>query len=504
MHPALLPDDEFNRALADNVHPADWANPVPADRYNLVVVGAGTAGLITAIGAAGLGAKVALIEKDLLGGDCLNVGCVPSKALLRSARAAAAVRDAAHFGVQVPVGTEVDFPGVMQRLRRLRAGISPNDSAARYRERGVDVFLGAGRFLDRQTVEVAGARLKFRKAVIATGARAWHPPVPGLAEVRFLTNETVFSLTALPRQLAVVGGGPIGCELSQAFARFGSQVTLIDKDSQLLVREDPDAARVIQTALEHDGVSLHLSAKLEGVTRRGTEKMLTVESPAGTAQIAVDEILVAVGRVPNVEGLGLDCAGVEFDSRQGVQVNDRLQTTNPRIFAAGDICSRFQFTHAADAMARIVIQNALFFGRAKASALTIPWCTYTDPELAHVGLTERTARERGIAIDTYTQELQHVDRAILDGQTEGFVKIHVRQGTDRIVGATIVSAHAGEMISEVALAMTNRLGLKALGRTIHPYPTQSEALKRVADAWSRTRLTPFVKRLFEFWLQWNR
>ncbi|MCY2966985.1 MAG: mercuric reductase [Planctomycetota bacterium] len=504
MHPALLPDDEHNRRLLANVHPADWVNPEPASRYNLVVLGAGTAGLISAIGAAGLGGRVALVERGLMGGDCLNVGCVPSKAMLRAARAAAEVRRANELGVLVSADTGVDFPKVMERLRKLRADISPNDSAMRYRERGVDVFQGEGRFTGPRTLEVGGATLRFQRAVIATGARALRPNLPGLNETGFLTNETVFSLTELPRRLAILGGGPIGCELAQAFARFGSHVILIDKHDRLLQHDDVDAAAVVRDSLARDGVELRLNATVSSVVRSSEGKGLTLQVAGQVEQITVDEILVGAGRVPNVEGIGLEQAGVAFDARKGIVVNDRLQTTNSRIFAAGDVCSRFQFTHAADAMARIVIQNALFFGRAKASALNIPWCTYTDPELAQVGLSEESAREQGIAIDTFRQEMRHVDRAILDDATEGFVKVHVRRGTDRIVGATIVAAHAGEMISEVTLAMTNGLGLKALGRTIHPYPTQAEALKRIADAYSRTRLTPFVQSLFRRWLAWTR
>jgi pyruvate/2-oxoglutarate dehydrogenase complex dihydrolipoamide dehydrogenase (E3) component len=499
-----LPDDEFNRRLVSNVHPADWVNPVPAERYNLVVIGAGTAGLISAIGAAGLGARVALIERELMGGDCLNVGCVPSKALLRAARISAAVRNGGDFGVEVPPGVKVDFAAVMERMRRLRAAISPNDSAERYRTQGVDVFLGEGRFASRDTIVVGDTVLRFRKAVVATGARAVRPDIPGLSDAGFLTNETVFSLVELPQRLAVIGSGPIGCELAQVFARFGAQVTVIARGAQILSREDDGAARRVEQALRRDGVDFLLHTRVLNVTAAGAGKALQLECCGKPQQLVVDEILAGAGRAPNVEGIGLDTADIRCDTHQGIAVDDHLRTTNPRVFAAGDVCSRFKFTHAADAMARLVIQNALFLGRAKASRLTIPWCTYTDPEIAHVGLSERESAERGIAIDTFTQELRDLDRAILDGQTEGFAKVHVRRGTDRIVGATIVAAHAGEMISEVTLAMTAGIGLKILARTIHPYPTQSEALKRIADAYNRTRLTPTVKSLFAKWMRWQR
>jgi pyruvate/2-oxoglutarate dehydrogenase complex dihydrolipoamide dehydrogenase (E3) component len=496
----VLPADVHNRQLVANVHPTDWVNPVPAARYHLVVIGAGTAGLVTAAGAAGLAAKVALVERDLLGGDCLNVGCVPSKALLRAARAAAAVRDAGAYGVEVPPGVRVNFPAVMERMRGLRARLSPHDSAARFRSLGVDVFLGSGRFTGPDMVDVDGISLRFRRAVIATGARAARPPIPGLAEAGFLTNETVFTLTELPPRLALIGAGPIGCELAQAFARFGAQVCLIGNRSQILPREDADAAAIVQAALVRDGVRLHLDTEVRQVDHQQGDKVLRLESAGRLSELRVDAILVGTGRAPNVEELGLEAAGVAYDVETGVQVNDRLQTSNPRIFAAGDVCSRYRFTHAADAMARIAIQNALFFGRAKASALTIPWCTYTEPEIAHVGVHER----QGLLVDTFVQRLDAVDRAVLDGATEGFLKIHVQKGGDRILGATLVAEHAGDLIAEVTLAMTGRLGLGTLARTIHPYPTQAEVIKKAADAYNRSRLTPFVKAILARWFTWTR
>ncbi|HLJ10556.1 MAG TPA: mercuric reductase [Planctomycetaceae bacterium] len=500
----IAPDDEFNRQLVARVHPADWKNPTPVGRYNLVVIGAGTAGLVSAIGAAGLGAKVALVERELMGGDCLNVGCVPSKALIAAARVASTIRRAGDFGIDVPPGVRVDFAAVMQRMRRLRSSISPNDSAERCRSKGVDVFLGEARFTSPDKIAVGDAVLSFSKAVIASGARAVRPDIPGLADAGFLTNETVFSLTELPLRLAVIGAGPIGCELAQAFARFGARVTLLGRGSRVLPREDGDAAERIEQVLARDGVALGLGSRILEVGRRGAEKVLRLESGAGSTELVIDEILVGAGRAPNVEGLDLESAGVAYDTRHGIVVDDRLRTTNPHVYAAGDVCSPFKFTHAADAMARVVIQNALFLGRARASRLTIPWCTYTDPEIAHVGLSKRDAQEREIAIDTFVEELRHVDRAIIDGATEGFVKIHVLKGTDRIAGATILAPHAGEMISEITLAMTAGLGLKTLAKLIHPYPTQTDAVKRAADAYSRTRLTPRVRRLFEKWLAWRR
>ncbi len=500
----LQPFDTHNQALADNVHPPDWTNPTPSGRYNLVVIGAGTAGLVTAAGAAGMGAKVALIERELMGGDCLNVGCVPSKGVISAARVAAAVRDAGQFGVQVDDHWQVDFAAVMDRMRRLRAGISPHDSAARFRDLGIDVFIGSGRFTASDTVEVAGQQLKFKRAVIATGAKAAMLPIPGLDTIDALTNESVFSLTELPRRLTVIGGGPIGSELAQSFARFGSQVTLIEKSANILSREDPDAAVIVQEALRRDGVQIELNATTTRFERRGNEKVTCFEIDGQQQEVVADQILLGIGRAPNVNGMGLETVGVEFDPRSGITVNDRLQTTNKMIYAAGDVASKYKFTHAADFMARIVIQNALFLGRAKASGLVIPWATYTSPELAHVGLLPAEAERRGIEIDTYTQTLDGVDRAILDGTTDGFARVHVRKGTDKIVGATIVAENAGDLIGEMSLAMTHRLGLKKIASAIHPYPTQAEVIRKLGDQYNRTRLTPKVKKWFERWLAWTR
>jgi pyruvate/2-oxoglutarate dehydrogenase complex dihydrolipoamide dehydrogenase (E3) component len=502
--PEIHPLDEHNRALLANVHPPDWVNPRPASRYNLVVIGAGAGGLVSSIGAAALGAKVALVEKYLLGGDCLNVGCVPSKALLRCGRAYAEVRDAQKFGVRVPDAVHVDFPAVMERMRRLRASISPNDSVNRLRETGVDVFLGEGRFVGPDAVGVADATLRFSRAIIAAGARPAAPPIPGLIETGFLTNETVFWLTQLPRRLAVIGAGPIGCEMSHAFARLGSEVHLLAGGHPMLGREDRDAAAIVERALTRDGVRIDHHRKVVAVSREGSDRVLHLELGEQRSELRVDEILVGVGRTPNVERLNLETVGVKYDSRQGVLVNDRLQTSNHRIYAVGDICSQFKFTHMSDAMARIALQNALFFGRARVSALTVPWCIYTDPEVAHVGMYESDARDQGIDVQTIRLELADLDRAILDGEEEGFLKVHIKDGTDKILGATLVARHAGEMISELTLAMVGGLGLKTLARTIHPYPTQAEIMRKAGDAYNRSRLTPFVKGLLNRVMSWRR
>jgi pyruvate/2-oxoglutarate dehydrogenase complex dihydrolipoamide dehydrogenase (E3) component len=499
----LAPLDDHNRRLVQNVHPAGWKNPTPQARYNLVVIGAGTAGLVIAAGAAGLGAKVALVERDLMGGDCLNFGCVPSKAIIRASRAAAEIRDAPRFGIHVPDGGRVDFGAVMDRMRRLRADLSVNDSVARFAGLGVDVFIGDARFSGRDTLVVGDATLRFSRAAIATGGRAADLPIAGLKEAGYLTNETIFSLTELPARIAVIGGGPIGCELAQALCRLGAEVAIIEVAPQILIREDRDAAARVERSLVRDGVAILTGSNILAAERRGPEKLIRFERTGVAAELVVDEIIVGAGRVPALAGLNLEAAGVA-SGHAGVAVDDYLRTTNPRIYAAGDVCSQFKFTHVADAMARIVIRNALFHGRARMSALTIPWCTYTDPEIAHVGLYEAEAQARGIKLNTFVQEFDAVDRAILDGETDGLVKVHVAARSDRIVGATIVASHAGEMLSELTLAIARGIGLGAIADVIHPYPTQAEALRKLGDQYNRTRLTPRVKRLFERWFAWTR
>ncbi len=500
----LQPDDEHNRKLAANVRPPNWTNPVPDGRYNLVVIGGGTAGLVAAAGAAGLGARVALIERERMGGDCLNAGCVPSKALIRTARVARAVRNAGDFGVEVPAGVRVDFAVAMERMRRLRARISPADSAARFRELGVDVYFGNGRFVDAETIEVDRTKIKFKNAVIATGTRPAVPSIPGVDQVDYLTNETVFALTECPSRLGVVGAGPIGCELAQSFALLGSEVVLVEATHGILPREDRAAADIVKETMLRDGVKLLCCAgDFRVAPQPGGGSRLTVVSHGEEHDEIVDQLLVSVGRTPNVDDLNLAAVGVDFD-RQGVKVNDRLQTTHPRIFAAGDVCSKYRFTHAADFMARIVIQNALFKWPAKASSLVIPWCTYTSPEIAHVGMNENDAERKGIAIDTYQQAFADIDRAILDGEDTGLVKIHVKQRTDKIVGATIVGTNAGDLIAEITLAMKAKVGLQTIGNTIHPYPTHAEAIRKLGDQCQRARLTPRVKSLFSKWLAWTR
>ncbi len=505
----VLPNDEHNQRLVSNVHPPDWVNPEPTGRYNIVVIGAGTAGLVTAAIAAALGAKVALIEKHLMGGDCLNVGCVPSKGVIRASRVWAEVRNAEEFGLHLPHGVKYDFGEAMARMRKLRARISHTDSAHRYKSLGVDVYIGEGRFTGPDTIQVEAKTLTFKKAAICTGARAAVPRIPGAADVGYLTNETIFTLTELPPSLAVIGAGPIGCEMAQAFARFGSRVCLFEMTGHILPREDADAAEVVQEQMEKDGVCFVFHSKVQRIERRGQQKVVHYAMNGEMKELVVDEILVGIGRAPNVEGLGLETVGVEYDLKNGVKVDKRLQTTNPRIYAAGDICFPFKFTHTADAMAQIVIQNALFphpfgLGHASTDSLIIPWCTYTEPEIAHVGMYEADAKAKGLEVETYKYKLDEVDRAILDGEEEGFARVHIQKGADKILGATIVAAHAGDMINEFSVLMKAGAGVKIIAGTIHPYPTQAEAIRKTADAYNRTRLTPRVKSLFNTWLTWTR
>ena len=494
----VSPLDAHNVKLLDAVHPKQWVDPTPKAKYNLVVIGAGSGGLVSAAGAAGVGAHSAIIESHLLGGDCLNVGCVPSKALIRCARAAADVRDAAQFGVKISGEVQIDFGAIMERMRKLRASISPVDSATRFsQELGVDVFIGRARFTGPNTVEVNGQTLTFAKAVVATGGSAAIPPIPGLKEAPYLTNANIFNLTELPPRLGVIGAGPIGMELAQSFQRFGSDVTVFSRSGGILPKEDPEAARIVEEATRRDGVTFISNITFKRVESDNGKAPITVviESDGVERGVELDGLLVATGRKPNVNGLGLEEAGIEFDPRMGVKVNDRLQTTNPHVYAVGDVASMYQFTHMADFMARMVIKNALFFGREKVSDFLIPWATYTEPEIAHVGLYEKDLKERDIAYETFTREFQHVDRAILEGETEGFVKIHVEKGSDKILGATIVGGHAGDMISEISVAMRGKVGLGTLAGIIHPYPTVAEAIRQCGDAYNRTRLTPTVKKI---------
>ena len=481
--------------------------------YNVVVIGGGTAGLVTAAGTAGLGGRVALVERHLMGGDCLNYGCVPSKALIASARAAARMRRA---GLQAldPAGVAVDYGRVVRRLKDVRARIAPNDSAERFEGLGVDVFFGEAALESPHAVAVGGAVLRTRHIVLAAGGRAAIPEVPGLREAGFLTNETVFEREEPPGRLLVMGGGPIGCELAQATARLGARVTLVDRGGQLLHREDPDVAALVQAALEADGVRVLLRSRVDSVAPgRGGPHRVRVRrgGDGGTAaplEVEADTILVAAGRRPNIEGLGLAKAGVAA-TEKGVTVNACLQTTRPNIYAAGDLCGPYQFTHFAEYQARLIVRNILLsplggLARAKADYRVVPWTTFTEPEVARVGLNETEAARAGIPFDVHRVSYSHLDRAVLESDEAGFAKVIAAKGKETILGATLAGGAAGEMIHELALAMRERIGLSRLSSLIHVYPAWSQAVQRSADAFMKTRLTPGARALFSRLYAWQR
>jgi pyruvate/2-oxoglutarate dehydrogenase complex dihydrolipoamide dehydrogenase (E3) component len=474
----VYPLDEHNATLLDLVAPKEYTNPSPPSpdfEYDVVAVGAGAGGLVSSKQTARRGGKSALIERHLAGGDCLNVGCVPSKALLRCARAIREARgDLAEFGMvrKGPV-PEVDFAAIMERLRRLRARIAPHDSFKGAANLGVDVYQGDAKFTGPNTVEVRGQTIRFKKAVVATGAAPFVPPIPGLRDTPCLTNSNLYNLTELPKSMLVLGGGPIGSEMAQAFATFGTEVTIVS--AQFLEREDADARDIVRAALEKDGVKFEVGCKVTKVSFKDDLFCMTITGSAGDERVLVaEQLLVATGRAPNVNGLGLEAAGVEFD-RRGVKINEYMQSSNPKVYAVGDVASKYQFTHMAGTMASMVVDNIVFNEQRSVENLTIPWCTYTEPEVAHVGKYEGEV-EGGC--DTYKASLEHNDRAILEGCDEGFFKIHCEKGTDKIVGATVVGANAGEMLAELTLCVQFGipLGRSGLGSVIHAYPTVADGV----------------------------
>ena len=486
-YPGARFDAEWRRL----VFPLDYAAPEPASRYHLVVIGAGPAGLVTAIAAAGLGAKVALVERSAMGGDCLNAGCVPSKSLLEFTRDSASADDA----------SADDFDAAFARLRRVRASIAEHDSVERYTAAGVDVFLGSAKFADQETVLVGHIRLRTRRTVIATGSRPVLPPIDGLAESRALTNETLFDLKHRPRRLAIIGGGPVGCEMAQAFARLGVEVALVESAERLLPRESPDASDAVERALRACGVRVEVETTVASVARRGAVVSLAVEGRSGGAELQADELLVATGRRANTDELNLVAVGVETDSAGRIVVDRRLRTANHRIYAAGDVCSEMQLTHNADAHARIVVQNALFVPSARADTLIVPRCTYTDPEVAQIGPLRHELDAAGTRYDTYRTAFGDLDRGRTQNDTDGFAEVLTEAGGGRILAATIVGRDAGEQIACIAIAMKNDIALPALGAAILPYPTRAEYVRKLADQYNRKRLTPLAKRTIGAWLR---
>ena len=469
--------------------------------YNVVVIGGGTAGLVTAAGTAGLGGRVALIERHRMGGDCLNTGCVPSKALISSARLIEQIRQAEKWGLQ-PQEPRFRFETVFQRMRERRAAIAPHDSEERFTSLGVDVFHGQARFVSEREVRVEDVTLKAKNFVIATGTRARIPDVDGIDRVPYCTNETVFDeLNEKPERLIVLGGGPIGCELGQVFARLGVQVTILQRPHTILEREDPDASELLVKRLEAEGVTVMTGARARVAARHGetTRVWVDIEGVRSRHPIDCEMILAAAGRLPNVEDLGLEAAGVDF-TEKGVTVNEHLQTSQPHIYAAGDVAGPHLFTHVADSHARTVVRNILLpWWKAKREDAVIPWCTYTSPEVARVGLNEREAERKGIACDVWKQSLSELDRAIVESEEEGFAKVLTEKGSDRILGVTLVAERAGDLLHEFVLAMKAGAGLKTISGTIHAYPTYAEIARKVADAQQKSRLTPFAKKLFA-WL----
>jgi pyruvate/2-oxoglutarate dehydrogenase complex dihydrolipoamide dehydrogenase (E3) component len=461
--------------------------------YNLVVIGAGTAGLVTAAGAVALGARVALVERNKMGGDCLNFGCVPSKALISSARLLQRMRTANRWGVD-QAEPEFDFEKVFRSMRAQRALLAPIDSQERFESLGVDVFREEATFLSPHELQVGDERLRARHFVIATGSRAAIPEAIGTSRVPYFTNETIFDeLKEKPGRLLVVGGGPIGCELGQMFGRLGVKVTILQRGKRILGKEDPAVSDFVRATLEAEGIRVLIATEIEEAKQ--TSAGVTLRSP-GT-EVSGNVLLVAAGRRPNVENLNLPKAGVAFTSK-GVTVDRHLETTQPGIYAIGDIVGQLQFTHVADYHARVVLRNTLVpfsFLRQKIDYSAVPWCTYLDPEVASVGLTESKAKKEGVEYDLIEQEMKEVDRAVVERAESGFARVLVRRGSDEVIGATIVGEHAGELIQEFVLAIKHDIGLKQIASTVYAYPTLASLVLKTAEKLNRKRLTPRARKI---------
>jgi pyruvate/2-oxoglutarate dehydrogenase complex dihydrolipoamide dehydrogenase (E3) component len=472
---------------------------------NLVVIGAGAAGLVTAYVAAAARARVMLVERDRMGGDCLNTGCVPSKAIIRSARIAGYIRRVSEFGLQAGPLT-VDFPRVMQRVRDVIARVEPHDSVARYTSLGVDCVAGSARLTSPWTVAVNGRTTKTRSIVIATGGRPVVPPIPGLEDVGYLTSDTVWRLQALPRRLLVLGGGPIGCELAQAFARLGSEVTLVEMADRLLGREDAAVSATLAGRFAAEGIRVLTGRRAARFETTGAGKVAVCSGDDGEQRVGFDEVLVAVGRRANTDGLELGNAGIELDRDGTVPVNEYLQTVRPHILACGDVSGPFQLTHAAGFQGWFCAMNALFgsIRRFRVDYTVMPWAVFTDPEIARVGLTAADAREQGLPHEITEYGIDDLDRAIADGEDHGFVKIVTKKGSDRILGATVVGHNAAELITEYVTAMKHGMGLRKILNTIHIYPTLAEANRYAAGNWQKARLSPLALSIAERFHRWRR
>ncbi len=472
---------------------------------NLVVIGAGSAGLVTAYVAAAAKAKVTLIEREQMGGDCLNTGCVPSKAIIRSARIASYIRRANEFGLEAgPL--QVNFPQVMERVRDVIATVEPHDSVERYTSLGVDCISGSARITSPWTVEVDGRTITTRSIVIATGGRPFVPPVPGLADIPYLTSDTIWQLNELPRRLLVIGGGPIGCELAQAFAQLGSEVTQVEKGPRLLAREDAAVSATLATRFTAAGIRVMTGYTAERFEQRNGEKVAVCAGADGEQQISFDQVLVAVGRRANTDGLEIGNAGLELNQNGTIPINAYLQTSQPHILACGDVTGPYQLTHAAGFQGWFCAMNALFGGikRFKVNYSVMPWAVFTDPEIAHVGLTAADAEDQGIPHEITEYGIDDLDRAIADSEAHGFVKIVTKKGSDRILGATVVGHHAAELITEYVTAMKYGMGLRKILNTIHIYPTLAEANRYAAGNWQKARISPLALKIAERFHRWRR
>ncbi len=473
--------------------------------HNLVVIGAGSGGLVSAYIAAALKAKVTLVEKNKMGGDCLNTGCVPSKALIRSARLAYEVAHADRFGLKVP-SAEIDFAAIMARIQNVINDIAPHDSVERYRKLGVNVISGEARITSPWQVEVNGETLTTRNIVIATGAKPFVPDISGLEDIEYLTSDNLWQLTEQPKRLLILGGGPIGCELSQAFARLGSQVSLIQRGDRILPREDSEFSEMVTHAFQRDGIHLYLNHEAKAVTIEDGEQYLICGYQGEDVKIPFDQILIALGRTANISGFGIEDLQIPQRENGTIETNAFLQTNYPNIYAVGDVTGPYQFTHTASHQAWYAAVNALFgrFKRFKVDYSVIPWATFTDPEIARVGINEMEAQKRGIAVEITTYGLEDLDRAIADGSAYGMVKVLTAPGKDRILGVTIAGEHASDLIAEFVTAMRYGLGLNKLLATIHIYPTMTEANKYAAGNWKRAHTPPFALRLLKQFHQWMR
>jgi pyruvate/2-oxoglutarate dehydrogenase complex dihydrolipoamide dehydrogenase (E3) component/uncharacterized membrane protein YdjX (TVP38/TMEM64 family) len=487
---------------------AGWKRPARFDR-NLVVIGAGSGGLVAAYIAAAVKARVTLVEKHRMGGDCLNTGCVPSKALIRSAKFLSHVKRAREFGMR-SASAEFDFADVMTRVQRVIREIEPHDSVARYTALGVECIEGTAKIVSPWAVEIAtpdGIRtLTARSIVIAAGARPFVPPIPGIDEVGYLTSDTLWELRTLPRRLLVLGGGPIGCELAQCFARLGAQVTQVEMLPRLMMREDPEVSALVMERFRHEGVDVRVGHAAKRFALEDGEKVLHAETEGREVRLPFDTLLCAVGRVANTSGYGLESLGIPTTPARTVEVNEFMATRYPNIYACGDVAGPYQFTHTASHTAWYAAVNALFgrFRRFRADFSVIPWCTFTEPEVARVGLSETEAKARGIACEVTTYGIDDLDRAIADGEAHGFVKVLTVPGKDRILGATIVGDHAGDLIAEFVLAMKHGIGLNRILGTIHVYPTLAEANKYVAGNWKRAHAPAAALRWLERYHAWMR